>query len=217
MWLQSVERVHGRLQGRLVSVDGAIEWIDIQSVWQHKLPIPLRTRASAVTNLHEWKVADTAEYLSLAGLDAGMAGGHTTYAFNYEDNLRIQLRRSPLSRAINPCPQSVVQAKCNGLRIPLPAIRAGLAACSRVRRGHHDSPCPPTPHETARSARGNLIFKTSVALLLPLSTRSLGFGIWQRSSRENRSSYAKNLCQCCHEGDAIQRNRAGFQLDLQLV
>jgi hypothetical protein len=84
MWLQSVERVHGRLQGRLVSVDGAIEWIDIQSVWQHKLPIPLRTRASAVTNLHEWKVADTAEYLSLAGLDAGMAGGHTTYAFNYE-------------------------------------------------------------------------------------------------------------------------------------
>jgi hypothetical protein len=67
MWLQSVERVHGRLQGRLVSVDGAIEWIDIQSVWQHKLPIPLRTRASAVTNLHEWKVAWTAT-ISMSGV-----------------------------------------------------------------------------------------------------------------------------------------------------
>jgi hypothetical protein len=84
MWLQSVERVNGRLQGRLISVGGAIQWINVQSAWQFKVPVPVRTRVSAVTNLHEWEVADIAEYLNLAGLDAGMAGGHAIYVFYYE-------------------------------------------------------------------------------------------------------------------------------------
>ncbi|MFL9889912.1 MULTISPECIES: hypothetical protein [Paraburkholderia] len=83
MWLQSVERIHGRLHGRLVSEKGVVEWMDMQSIWQHQLPLARRTKASAVTRLHEWEVTDASEYLQLAGLDADLAGGHTVYGFSY--------------------------------------------------------------------------------------------------------------------------------------
>lgn len=83
MWLQSVERVQGRLHGRLVSEKGAVEWMDMQSIWQHQQSLARRARASAVTRLHEWEVTDASEYLQLAGLDADLAGGHTVYAFSY--------------------------------------------------------------------------------------------------------------------------------------
>ncbi|MFM0652213.1 hypothetical protein [Paraburkholderia sediminicola] len=83
MWLQSVERVHGRLHGRLVSEKGVVEWMDMQSIWQHQQSLPRRTRASAVTRLDEWEVTDASEYLQIAGLDTDLAGGHTVYAFSY--------------------------------------------------------------------------------------------------------------------------------------
>ncbi|WP_172161878.1 transposase [Paraburkholderia elongata] len=57
--------------------------MDMQTIWSHKVPVPTRTKGQAVTRFHDWDIVNAAEYLQLAGLDTGIAGGHTIYAFTY--------------------------------------------------------------------------------------------------------------------------------------
>ncbi|SAL57649.1 MULTISPECIES: transposase [Burkholderiaceae] len=84
MWLHSIERKNGRLEGKVIDNDGSVDWIEASSLWRVKMRESGKTKLRFTTNFDDWEVSDSAEYLALSGMHyCGPGDSHKIYVAHY--------------------------------------------------------------------------------------------------------------------------------------
>lgn len=89
MWLQSVQRVNGKLTGELILNSGETSLTELDSIWELELPVRTQSKLFTATRLAEWQTIDATEYLGEMGITTDIAGNrHQIFSVN-QNGLRL--------------------------------------------------------------------------------------------------------------------------------
>jgi hypothetical protein len=89
MWLQSVQRVSGKLMAELRLDSGKTALTELDSTWELELPLSTRSKLFAVTRLAEWETIDATEYLAEMGIATDLPENrHQAFSINH-NGLRL--------------------------------------------------------------------------------------------------------------------------------
>ncbi|WP_321795283.1 hypothetical protein [Caballeronia sp. J97] len=100
MWLHSIERKDGRLEGKVIHSDGDISWVDASSLWQLQMPESGKSKLRLTTNLDDWQASDSTEYLALSGMQYHLRDdSHEIYVARHL-GLRLLIPALVLTRAL---------------------------------------------------------------------------------------------------------------------
>ncbi|SAK79052.1 hypothetical protein AWB77_03835 [Caballeronia fortuita] len=100
MWLHSIERKNGRLEGKVIDNDGSVDWVEASSLWRVKMRESGKTQLRLTTNLDDWEVSDSAEYLALSGTYyCGPGDSHEIYVAHHL-GLRVLIPALVVTKAL---------------------------------------------------------------------------------------------------------------------
>ncbi|MCE4546336.1 MULTISPECIES: transposase [Caballeronia] len=100
MWLQSIERKNGRLKGKVIDNEGSVDWVEASSLWRVKMRESGKTKLTLTTNLDDWEVSDSAEYLAFSGAHYWAPGdSHEIYVAHHL-GLRLLIPALALTKAL---------------------------------------------------------------------------------------------------------------------